>query len=453
MNFFQSQEHARRQTAQLVVYYALAVVLIIAGVYMAIALTFIGVSSQAQHATAEAPRLWNGELALGVTIGTLLIVLMGSVFKVIQLGKGGAAVAESLGAREVNPSTTNKDERKLRNIVEEMSIASGVPMPRIFVMDNEDGINAFAAGFSIDQAVVAVTSGCIQQLTRDELQGVIAHEFSHILNGDMRLNIRLMGVLNGILIIGMLGYFVMRMTLGGGRSSRSDKKGGAIPIAVMGLIIMAVGYIGVLFGKLIKAAVSRQREFLADASAVQFTRNPDGIANALKKIGGFDDGSRVQHAKAEQASHFFFANGVRQSFVGLFATHPPLEERIRRVDPAFDGELKANERDAAPAASAHEGLSGFAGASATPERIAVSAEQVVDRIGTPTPEHVAYARRLLDELPASLVDAAHEDFGSRAVVYALLLDRRDAIQSAQLTALQASADADVFAEVERLREA
>ena len=453
MNFFQSQEHARRQTTKLVVYYALAVVLIIVGVYMAIALTFIGVASQTEGLTVETPRLWNGELALGVAIGTLLIVLMGTVFKVIQLGKGGAAVAESLGAREVDPSTTNRDERKLRNIVEEMSIASGVPMPRIFVMDNEDGINAFAAGFSIDQAVVAVTRGCIQQLTRDELQGVIAHEFSHILNGDMRLNIRLMGVLNGILIIGMLGYYVMRMTMFGGRSSRSDKKGGALPIAIMGLIIMAVGYIGVLFGKLIKAAVSRQREFLADASAVQFTRNPDGIANALKKIGGFDDGSRVQHAKAEQASHFFFANGIRQSFVGLFATHPPLEERIRRIDPAFDGELKARAQDTVQTTSAHEGLSGFAGASAAPERIAVSAEQVVARIGTPTPEHVAYAQQLLHELPAPLVDAAHEGFGARAVVYALLLDSRDAIESTQMSALKVSADADVYAEVERLREA
>ncbi len=228
------------------------------------------------------------------------------------------------------------------NVVEEMAIAAGTPVPPVYLLENEEGINAFAAGHSPNDAVVGVTRGCVQTLSRDELQGVIAHEFSHILNGDMRLNLRLMGVLFGILLIGLTGYILLRSTSSYRVrvNDRDDDRGGRNVLPLIGLALYVIGYVGVFFANLIKAAVSRQREFLADASAVQFTRNPDGIAGALKKIGALSAGSAVREPRAAEASHMFFGNaGSAGQLFGLLETHPPLVERIRRLDPAFDGDF------------------------------------------------------------------------------------------------------------------
>src|SRR5690606_28971990 len=252
--------------------------------------------------------------------------------------QGGSVVAGLLGGLPVNPATDDPDERRLVNVVEEMAIASGVPVPAIYVLPGEESINAFAAGYGVHDAAVAVTRGALKHLTRDELQGVIAHEFSHILNGDMRLNIRLIGLLHGLLLLALIGRVLLRS---GGRSrGRRKEKGGSVQVALIGLGLVLLGYIGVFFGKLIKAAASRQREYLADAAAVQFTRNPEGIAGALKKIGALGAGSRIVHPRAEELSHLYFASGLRSSFAGLFATHPPLVERIRRIDPSFSGDFE-----------------------------------------------------------------------------------------------------------------
>src|SRR5438270_13188515 len=245
------------------------------------------------------------ELLLWITLGTLAVISIGSVFKTLQLASGGSVVAELLGGRLINSNTSDADERKLLNVVEEMSIASGVPVPQVYVMDSEAGINAFTAGHSPSDAAIGVTRGCTKMLSRDELQGVIAHEFSHILNGDMRLNIRLMGVVFGILCLAIIGRVLLQTR---SRSSRDRN-----PLPLLGLALVVIGSIGVFFGRLIQAAVSRQREFLADASAVQFTRNPEGIAGALKKIGGLGEmGSRLSQSHAEEASHMFFGNGVSE---------------------------------------------------------------------------------------------------------------------------------------------
>src|SRR5690606_1829149 len=217
----------------------------------------------------------------------------------------------------------------------------------IFVLP-EESINAFAAGYGIHDAAVAVTQGALRHLTRDELQGVIAHEFSHILNGDMRLNIRLIGLLHGLLLLALIGRVLLRSGSSGSSSRRGKKGGGAAQIAVVGLALVILGYIGVLFGKLIKAAASRQREFLADAAAVQFTRNPEGIAGALKKIGALGSGSRIRHPRAEELSPLYFASGLKSNLAGMFATHPPLDERIRRIDPSFDGSYEGVLRRPAP---------------------------------------------------------------------------------------------------------
>ncbi len=338
MDFFTRQESARKHTKLLEVYFVLAVISIVVMVYLVavIVLNFHGHRTAFRYGGYQETTLggmwWNPKkLFLGVSLGTIAFIFCGSAFKTMQLSGGGSVVAEMLGGRVVNANTSDPDERKLLNVVEEMAIASGTPVPHVYVMEGERGINAFAAGHSTSDMVVCATRGCIKSLTRDELQGVIGHEFSHILNGDMRLNLRLMGLVFGILCLALFGRMLL-YARGGGRDRNN-----ALPL--IGLFLIVIGSAGVFFAKLIKSAISRQREFLADASSVQFTRNPEGLAGALKKVGGC--GSRIEDPNAEDASHFFFANGMAESLSGMFSTHPPLEERIRALEPNWDGKFVA----------------------------------------------------------------------------------------------------------------
>ena len=312
MNFFEHQEKARRSTSRLVILFILAVAAIIAVLYFFFAYSLV-LMGEHRPEKFSATGLWQPYTLLYVAGGTLLCSGLASLIKISSLSSGGSAVAEMVGAVKVNPATRDRHERKYVNVVEEMSIASGVPVPAIYIMQDELNINAFAAGFTIQDAAVAVTRGCIEALDRDELQGVVAHEFSHILNGDMKLNIRLIGVLAGILFIAMLGRIAIEI---GGNSSRSRSRskdgGGGGGLVIAGLVLMLVGYVGYLFGSLIKAAVSRQREFLADASAVQFTRNPGGIGGALRRIGGYGYGE-LETKRAAEISHMCFSS-VANSF-------------------------------------------------------------------------------------------------------------------------------------------
>ena len=336
MDFFQRQANARRRTRWLLVYFALAI-LALAGTFYIVSL------SPYFHANPEKEgSFWHPELFGQVAGITLVIIALGSLIKRAKLRKGGKAIAIALGGRALSSPSSDPDERELQNIVEEMSIASGLRAPAIYILDNEPGINAFAAGFTAEDAVIGVTKGAMQLLTRDELQGMIAHEFSHILNGDMRLNLRLVSWIHGILWIALVGQAVLR----GARAcvasnSESDLKKAGLGLfffgSIVGGIIYGLGSMGALFGRLIKSAISRQREFLADAAAVQFTRNPSGLASALKKIGGIAQGSRLQSPLAQEASHMFFGNGLRGSWFGFLSTHPSLKKRIKLLDPGFDG--------------------------------------------------------------------------------------------------------------------
>lgn len=418
MDFFEAQEAARRRTSLLIALFLAAVAAIIAVIY---AVVHIGMGPGA----GPIDPLLLGQVALL----TGLVIAAGSGFRIASLRSGGPAVAELLGGRRVSGDTTDAGERMLLNVVEEMALASGTPVPAVYVLEGEDGINAFAAGYAPHDAAVAMTRGALDTLTRDELQGVVAHEFSHILNGDMRLNVRLIGVLYGILLLAVIGRGILYSGHGGRRNSR-DGGGGAI--LLVGLALLLVGYIGVFFGKLIKAAVSRQREYLADSAAVEFTRNPEGLAGALKKIGAEAEGSRVRNVHAEELSHLFFANGVGRSLAGMLSTHPPLQDRIRRLQPAWAGDFP----DASPrrgrdearygaAAAAHgfEAVSAAAppagrAAAATP---AAAAEGLVASVGAPTPEHLRHAARFLARLPDEVARAAHEPTGARALILALLL--------------------------------
>lgn len=336
MRFFEHQEKARNSTFRLLVLFGLGVFALIFSID-GILLLGLGYS-ESQNGMGGAnwgkiletyfPALALVAAFIGFVIGSA------SLYRLSQLSSGGgASVAESLGGRLLQQETRDPVERKILNIVEEMAIASGVPVPPVYLMD-EEGINAFAAGWSPNDAVIGVTKGCVEALSRDELQGVIAHEFSHILNGDMKLNIRLMGILYGIFFLSILGEILIRsISYSSGNSSNDKKNDGKGAIFMIGLVLFILGWVGWFFGRLIQAAVSRQREFLADASAVQFTRNPEGISGALRKIAGWNQGSIIKNPNVTEASHLFFGNGI-SGFSALFATHPPLEERVKRIEGA-----------------------------------------------------------------------------------------------------------------------
>ena len=328
MNFFAQQDRARTQTRRMLVLFAIAVVCIVAAVDIVVAIAF-GVMGNGHRQAYRAAASPQTSVLVATTLTVLAVIGFSMLYKISSLRAGGGVVARQLGATLIDPHdpalASNFAYKRLRNVVEEIAIASGVPVPEIYVLEDEAGINAFASGYTASDAAVTVTKGCLDKLTRDELQGVIAHEFSHVLNGDMRLNIRLMGVLFGILVIGIVGSKMLQWS-GRGRDSNWQ--------VFLGIALLIIGSIGLFFGRLIKAGVSRQREYLADASAVQFTRQSQGIAGALKKIAGLAEGSKLQTPEREEAAHMFFGDGIGYS--ALFATHPPLHKRILAIDPRFD---------------------------------------------------------------------------------------------------------------------
>ncbi len=426
MDFFDHQERARKNTGWLIIYFVLAVIGIIAVLQVVLAL-----------ATGES--LLDLRLLGMISGGVVVVVTLGSVFKIAELSQGGGVVAEMLGGRQIDPHTVDPKEVQLRNVVEEMAIASGLPVPDIYLLPGEEGINAFAAGNQPGDAVVAVTRGTLELLTRDELQGVVAHEFSHILNGDMRLNIRLIGALNGILLLAILGNILFRTgfwTGGRVRSSRDSNGNGQLPIFVIGIALLVVGSIGAFFARLIKAAVSRQREFLADASAVQFTRNPDGIAGALFKIGRST--SKLDTPRATEASHLFFGNGVGEAFASWFATHPPISERIAAIAPGFD---PASVREVDRVAGRNAAVAG----AKTPRAVGSGALDA---------RSLALAATVLSGLPEFSRSAARETGAAVSLIYSLLLSADDATRVRQVKGIEGSEEQrrQVLADLERRAE-
>lgn len=469
MDFFEAQARAKKRTSRLVVLFALAVAGTILASYAA-ALIGFGAAGESRHtrryssyddAAPAALALWQPGLFLGVSAAVLAIVGLASLAKWSQFSAGGSAVAESVGGRRVDPHTTDLRERRLLNVVEEMAIASGTPVPAVYVLDDEPAINAFAAGLTTSDAVVTITRGTLEKLNRDELQGVVGHEFSHILNGDMRLNLRLTALLFGILVLGLTGRGILWSLRGARFSNRGNKNSGGIVAAILfaGLALLIIGYVGYFFGRLIQAAVSRQREFLADASAVQFTRNPPGLTGALKKIGGYALGSKLETSKAAAIGHFFFAQSFRSGFTGLWATHPPLEERIRAIDPAFDGKMfEPPERvDVREESFVSAGLAPAPARSPNSDRRtpipptgAFSPAAAVASAGTLTPEQIANAGSLLAAVPPRLRDAARSPAEAPALLYGLLLDAAPAVRQQQRASIAAHAGPDALAALDRL---
>ncbi|MCS0047474.1 M48 family metallopeptidase [Vibrio antiquarius] len=406
MNFFDHQDTARQRTGLLVFLFSLAVVTITGLVSVLSIGIYYGVTGE--HFDQETALTY----VLLCFAGVLLVVAISSMVRLSALtSNGGRGVAESIGGKLISSNTLDAKHRQLLNVVEEMAIASGIPVPPVYVMQEERGINAFAAGMSIDDAVIGVTQGALDSFTRDELQGVIAHEFSHILNGDMRLNTRLIGVLFGITCIAHFGHLVLDNTHHTSRVSRSssDSDKGFAVIMLIAIICLVLGWIGTLFGSMIKAAISRQREFLADASAVQFTRNDQGIAGALKKIGSHMAGSSLNTKASDEMSHMMFGQSKISGFSGLFATHPPLEERIRRIEPGWDGSFSQSSHR--PTTSfENDNVSGFSSGTSTQPEKPTTAE--LSEVG----------QQLLNQLPSELIDIAREPYSARFIAFALIFD-------------------------------
>lgn len=424
MNFFEAQDRARRASKWLVVAYVVATLMIVGGVTAIVGWAFY-LSSDPIYRSGSVFGVHSSILLLTALVTTLVIV-GATGFKTATLSSGGGKVASQLGGSLVSSDTTDPLRKRLYNVVEEMAIASGVPVPDVYVLEEENGINAFAAGYAPTDAAVAVTRGALELLDREELQGVIAHEFSHILNGDMRLNIRLMGILFGIMVLGLAGRFILRGSHHIGRS----RDRGAVIVLIIGLGLAILGAVGVFFARIIKSSVSRQREYLADASAVQFTRQNRGIAGALKKIGGYSGSSLIRAADPEEVSHMLFGRGSR--LAGIFATHPPLTERIKALDPDFDESqyphvdaiaIRQQTEQGDEEGLASDMVSGLAAAAGATSAAAESiAESVADSAGQPSPEHIQFAQQLRRAIPEELYDAAHSPESSYLLAVALILN-------------------------------
>jgi Zn-dependent protease with chaperone function len=438
MNFFDAQDQARRSSRRLVFAYVAASIAIVLGVTAIVGFVLFSFSvSEYELSFGQFVREQAAILA-GTGLITIFFIFGSSLYKTSRLSAGGGRVAVDMGGTLVPTDVQDPLRRRLRNVVEEMAIASGVPVPEIYVLEGELGINAFAAGFSPSDAAIAVTRGTLELLDRDELQGVIAHEFSHILNGDMKLNIRLMGVLFGIMALGLIGRLVFRGSYHASIvSSRRDRSHPAILVVGLGLVIL--GAIGVFFARIIKAGVSRQREYLADASAVQFTRQTDGIANALKKIGGYSEGSSISAADPEEVSHMLFGTGA--SLSGMFATHPPLVERIQALDPSFEQSdfprVDPRRRRVETATeSQHAAFAGDVTTAIGSGGTKLLAGSIAESVGRPGSEHVDFARRLRQSIPETLYDAAHSSELVYLLAIALVLDRSDKVTDRQFSLVQ-----------------
>jgi Zn-dependent protease with chaperone function len=433
VDFYSRQAAARRQTRWLVLGFILAITAVVVALDFVL-FTLIGSAEANRPAIAPldfAAR--NPAAALFCTVAVLAIIGSASLFKALQLRQGGGVVARTLGGVRIDRDTPDLKRKRLHNVVEEMAIASGVPMPEIYVLEQEQGINAFAAGHTPANAAVAVTQGALDTLNRDELQGVIAHEFSHVLNGDMRLNVQLMGWLFGLFAIALIGRTLIRF------SPRSRKGGGGLVAAAFAVMIL--GYVGLFCARLLQAAVSRQRERLADASGVQFTRNPDGLKGALVKIAGVAQGSKLG-GDAEQVAHMLFAPGLRR----LFATHPPLGERIRELDPHFD--VKQLPQAAARALSMIPAFDEISSPESMVSRaVPANPQQVAAQVGQLSTVHMEQAHSVRLALPDELHEFVETSGKGFALILALLLSRDEAIRERQLGHLASLVTADIVSNV------
>lgn len=450
MDFFARQAATRRLSRWMIVLFVLAVVAIVIAIDFVVVTTVAILSVQGDGGLLASQDMSLARYPLAVAFSTVIVlgvIGISSLVRTVSLAAGGGKVAEQLGGTRVGTDTTDPLKQRLRNVVEEMAIASGVPVPQVYVLEREAGINAFAAGYSAANAAITVTRGALVNLDRNELQGVVAHEFSHVLNGDMRVSTRLIGLLFGLTVIAMIARTILRFAPRGSGSSRKGG-GGILVIWIAALVVLALGWIGLFFGRLIQAAVSRHRESLADASAVQFTRDPQGLRNALVKIGALGAGSRITDADPEEVAHLLFAEGIPRAF----ATHSPLIERIRELDPQFrqsefeevrrrlalthpDPEDEARKRTEAARRQAFQ------------QAVVLAPAAIADLVANPGTQHVLQAQAVLESLPASFERAARQPGQAAALFIALAIDREPEARELQLGYVQQQIGAEFAAAV------
>ena len=456
MDFYARQAAARGQTRWLVIGFVLSLLAVALALDLVL---FTFLSSSRAGGIVVAP-LQFAALNPGVALFSTLIVMgvlgLASLYKSMELRGGGGVVARNLGGVLVAQDTTDMQRKRLLNVVSEMAIASGVPMPEVYVLEQESAINAFAAGHTPANAAVTVTQGALERLNRDQLQGVIGHEFSHILNGDMRLNVQLMGWVFGLFVVALIGRLILNFS----PRNRRGNNG----IIALGFAVMVLGYVGLFLGRLMQAAVSRQRERLADASGVQFTRNPQGLKEALVKIAATPDGSILATPHAEQAAHMFFAEGLNR----FFATHPPILERIRELDPQFDERELARvaaeyERAGVPEGTGANGAAGFAPSAmpeprvaAAPSRapaselsVAIPGAGVSSLAGSLDAHHIQQAQAIHAALPDS-VREFQSPGRAQAFVLGLLLSKEPEVRQRQFALLGQSLSVGNFAVIQQI---
>ncbi len=442
MDFFEHQEAARKKTKLLIFYFVLAVILIVTALNLIAYFALSGFNASQGGNEALSLAQWPQQPGFFFTSGAALgLIGLGSLFRWFQLRGGGKSLAKMVGAREVLPDSNDRLERRLINVVEEMSIASGMPVPTLYVMDEEEAINAFVAGQESSDTIMVVTRGALEQLSRQELQGVVAHEFSHIFNGDMKINVRLISVLAGILILGQAGYYVMRsLRYSGSRSSNKDSGNLIAVVMVVGISMYIIGSIGLFFGRMIKAAVSRQREFLADASAVQYARDNQGLAGAFIKIA--QQSSLLESRYAEETSHMCIAEPIKLNFSSL-ATHPPIDKRLDAIMPDWQdfqrqqlnkakrkAERSADEQARKEKAKQKKGFEAFGG-----EAVLAGMGGLIETVGSPTTLHLHAANALLLAMPEVLRTAAHNHHASSHamhLVFALLVSDDGQVEESAL---------------------
>ncbi|EIJ42775.1 Zn-dependent protease with chaperone function [Beggiatoa alba B18LD] len=448
VDFFGQQDQARQKTRWLIIYFIIALIVIVGFIN----LTFFLLGGIFHFHHYSFLQWWSSLPSHWITGITLSIIIGGTIRRLYQLREGGEALAMLIGAIPVELDTYREEERRLMNVVEEMAIAAGIPVPKLYVLQKEYGINAFVAGYRPSDVTLVVTRGALEQLDRRELQGIVGHEFSHILHGDMRLNLHLIGILAGILAIGQMGFYIFS---GGtyqyeNRLNRDLRNVYFFPLALpFSILLVSLGYIGVFCGRVIKAAISRQREFLADAAAVQYTRDPAGIVGALLKIKGHYIGSKLYNYRAEEMSHLCF--GSTFSLSRLLSTHPSLDERITRIDRAYPYRLKfgklgekTTSQYTAPLSEEYLGLNDTLTSSApTPTTV----KTVIASIGNPTPEHLAYATNIYQQIPTDLLTLVHQQTGAKILIYALLFQGKPTDRQVRETCLSRAESTEILQQV------
>ena len=420
MDFFAQQAQARRRSRWFLLWYLVAGAAVVASYLLAAALAYAllatagalplageaplawhGFARTYLHALLHVPGAFHGAVALAVGVPILAV----SALRMWRLREGGEAVAELLGARRIEPGRCSAQERRLLNVVEEMAVASGIAVPPVYLLCHEQGVNALVAGYSPGEAVIIVTRGALEKLTRDELQGVVAHEFSHILNGDMALNMFLAGLLAGLTWIGAAGE---RLALASLSARDLDGRPAGDPLSVLfGTFIAFVGFPGSLAADAMRARVSRSRELLADAASVQLTRNAEGIAGALDSLLSLPASTVVAAARSGELAHMFFAPSTTRWWG--FASHPPIAERIRRAAPRF----RRDDYRARRYGRSRE-VAVLDGAGNVVKHVASLGREAV---GRPSAQHVDFAARLLAQLPPAVREGLRDAAGAQRVLF------------------------------------